>query len=177
MPINKKLILSLAIIAVVLGSSIGIIVYFTRNNNDIEIVEIGDTVTVKYTRWVCDDNFVKQAKINEEIITDVKIKETAQEQGWIWGFWDAVIGMAKNVPEDVLLDKCIDDGQARPSGVALHPGWVAGDGWDDRYAVGTVRAKSYGYDYTVWDINHITEYNLRFTKLWYRIEILSITKA
>lgn len=177
MPINKRIIISLAIIGIVLGSSIGIIVYLTRNTNNLQVVEIGDTVTVKYTLWVCDDNFVKLAKIDEDTMENVEIKESAEEQGWIWGFWDAVVGMPKNVPDDVLLEKCIDDCEARPSGIIIHPNAVAMDGWDDRYDVGVKRAASYGWDHEVLDINNINKYNLRFTNLWFRIEILNITKG
>jgi hypothetical protein len=180
MPLSKKAIISLVMIAIVLGSSIGAIIFFTNKASDTLYVEVGDTISVRYTLWVCDDEFVKLDYLaRDELWEDILIKENASATSMIWGFWNALTsgnGMPNNVPTNILLDGCIDDGIAEGEG-PFSPDRVAGDGWDDRYIVGVKRAETYGYHHTATDIDGIDTYDLRDTNLIFKIEVISITKA
>ena len=97
-------------------------------------------------------------------LIEILMKETARDTELIHGFWFAVLGMAEGeIDELVLLEACVDDRQSPPANI--HPLAVAGDGWDDREAPGVLFCQSYGSG------------ELRFTRLIFKIEILSIEKG
>ena len=142
-----------------------------------EMVMPGDTVTFNYTLWLSNDEGQYVEKLQHGTMEDITIEDNAKDTGLIWGVWYNLQGMYLNVSKDVYLPACIDDGQERPEGVTLYEGAVANDGWDDRYPIGDVHAQSYGYDNSIESETSGSTYNLRFTALWFRLEVISITKG
>ncbi|MHA1341708.1 MAG: hypothetical protein ACTSRZ_17670 [Promethearchaeota archaeon] len=175
--LSKHQIIMIAIAMIVVGGMVIVTVYVIKNKQAESLfVEIGDTINVRYILWLSNKDGEYVDKLQTGELNDLEMKSTAKETGLIWGFWDALKGMPINVSKDIYLEECIDDGQARPSGVILDPSHVAYDNWDDRYPVGQVRAKSYGYDNNITSETTGEEYNLRFTPLRFRIEVISIQK-
>lgn len=162
----RGFLFTVVILAVIIAGSVAVVIF--NPNENIRFVEVGDTVTVRYILWttLTNEDWEKgeQRDANNEFYIDMK--ETAQETGLIYGFWDAVLGMAEGEIDDgVYLEACVDDLQYPPDYV-YHQSAVAGDGWDDRWALGVVRCQSYGTDSPSPD--------LRFKRLIFEIEIIKI---
>ncbi len=161
----RGIFFTVVILAIIIAGSVAVVVF---TQDDIRFVKVGDTVTVKYTLWttLTNEDWEKseQRDANNEFYIDMK--ETAQETGLIYGFWDAVLGMAEGeIDNGVYLEACVDDLQYPPDYV-YHQDAVAGDGWDDRYAPELVRCQSYGDD--------SRGPELRFKRLIFEIEIIKI---
>jgi hypothetical protein len=158
----RGIFFTVVILAVIIAGSVAV-VFFTQD--DVRFVKVGDTVTVKYTLWITTSNedWIKgEQKDAGELVIDMKA--TAQETGYIHGFWAAVLGMVEGEKDELVpLEACVDDLQYPPDYV-YHQDAKAGDGWDDRYAPELVRCQSYGYDYE----------DLRFKRLIFEIEIIKI---
>lgn len=165
-----------AITAIMIGVSLSLV---DQNDDPPQIVEIGDTITIEYTLWLSNNDGDKVDRLQTGSFEST-IEDTATDTGLIYGFWDALIGMVENVPEYAWLNKCIDDTQARPSGVTIDDEAVEGDNWDDRWPPDSPfgkRAESYGYDNYVTSESTGTEYNLRFTPILFRIEVVDVQKG
>ena len=157
----RGMIITIVILATIITGLVAVVIF--NPNENILFVDVGDTVTVKYTLWLSDENW-DQVEEKEAGEFDILMEATARDTGLIHGFWFAVLGMAEGEIDDgVYLEACVDDLQSPPA--LIHPLAVAGDDWDDRDAPGVTFCQSYGSG------------ELRFTRLIFKIEIISIEKG
>ncbi|MHA1729020.1 MAG: hypothetical protein ACTSWY_09835 [Promethearchaeota archaeon] len=167
---SRKVLLTIGLFAAIVTSTIIVILNFTPT--EYIIVEVGDTVTIKYTLWISDESGNPTGEPIQDGEFPIEMKENAETTGLIAGFYDALLGMVNgSVDPYVYLPACVDDCQSPPDN--LNQFAVAGDGWDDRYSVGEVRCLSYGYD----NAQNPGDTSLRFTPIIFRIEILNIVKG
>jgi len=183
-PISRHHLMMIIIGSVVVIGMVALTIYIVKNKSKEELfVEIGDTIDVKYTLWLSDENGGYVTKLQTGELKSLVMKSTANETGLIWGFWNALLYMYLNQTKNIYLKACIDDNISwdfnTNSPVNLDPNCIPYDGWDDRYPIGTQRAESYGYNYTIKvkdEYENEIEYNLRFKPLRFRIEVTSIKK-
>ena len=167
-----------AVVAIMIGVSVAVI---DQNSEPTKVVEVGDTIDIEYTLWLSnhDGDKIDRLQTGDFQVTVGETAKDTGDSGLIYGFWDALIGMVEDVPEYAWLNKCIDDCQARPAGVVIDDEAEPNDNWDDRwppYPPYGRRAESYGADNTVTSESTGESYNLRFTPILFRIEVVNIEK-